>query len=57
VIQSRHLLISATMSAPLACVLLPAAGVGSRMGFNTPKQFCEVFDRPLISYTIHSFER
>jgi len=45
------------MSKPRCCVLLPAAGVGSRMGSNVPKQFCEVFDRPLISYTIQSFEQ
>ena len=41
----------------MCCAVLPAAGVGSRMGCDIPKQFCEVLDRPLISYTIESFER
>ncbi|KAI4874527.1 hypothetical protein NFI96_016619 [Prochilodus magdalenae] len=38
-------------------VVLPAAGSGERMGLSTPKQFCNLFNRPLISYTIETFER
>ncbi|XP_023658438.2 D-ribitol-5-phosphate cytidylyltransferase isoform X1 [Paramormyrops kingsleyae] len=38
-------------------VVLPAGGSGERMGLATPKQFCTVFNRPLISYTIQAFER
>uniref|UniRef100_A0A8C4SKF4 D-ribitol-5-phosphate cytidylyltransferase n=1 Tax=Erpetoichthys calabaricus TaxID=27687 RepID=A0A8C4SKF4_ERPCA len=38
-------------------VVLPAGGCGERMGLSTPKQFCKLLDRPLISYTIHAFER
>ncbi|XP_072547751.1 D-ribitol-5-phosphate cytidylyltransferase [Salminus brasiliensis] len=38
-------------------VVLPAAGSGERMGLATPKQFCTFLNRPLISYTIETFER
>ncbi|XP_063054424.1 D-ribitol-5-phosphate cytidylyltransferase [Engraulis encrasicolus] len=38
-------------------VVLPAAGSGERTGLRTPKQFCSILGRPLISYTIHAFER
>lgn len=38
-------------------VVLPAAGCGERMGLTTPKQFCTFLNRPLISYTIESFEK
>ncbi|KAL7832078.1 hypothetical protein AOLI_G00296260 [Acnodon oligacanthus] len=38
-------------------VVLPAAGSGERMGLSTPKQFCTFLSRPLISYTIETFER
>ncbi len=34
-----------------------AGGEGSRMGATVPKQFIEVFDRPILSYTIELFER
>lgn len=38
-------------------VVLPAGGTGERTGLQTPKQFCPFLGRPLISYTIESFER
>ncbi|XP_029360348.1 D-ribitol-5-phosphate cytidylyltransferase isoform X2 [Echeneis naucrates] len=38
-------------------VVLPAGGTGERTGLQTPKQFCPVFGRPLISYTVQAFER
>ncbi|XP_030013481.1 D-ribitol-5-phosphate cytidylyltransferase isoform X2 [Sphaeramia orbicularis] len=38
-------------------VVLPAGGTGERTGLRTPKQFCTFLGRPLISYTIHAFER
>ncbi|XP_062872904.1 D-ribitol-5-phosphate cytidylyltransferase [Trichomycterus rosablanca] len=38
-------------------VILPAAGCGERTGLPTPKQFCTFLNRPLISYTIQTFER
>lgn len=37
--------------------LLTASGVGSRMHCDIPKQFICVNDRPIILYTIESFER
>jgi len=42
---------------PVVCAVLPAAGVGERMSLACPKQFCNVLGRPLISYTIESFEK
>lgn len=38
-------------------VVLPAGGTGERTGLQTPKQFCPILGRPLISYTIQAFER
>ncbi|XP_059370049.1 D-ribitol-5-phosphate cytidylyltransferase isoform X2 [Carassius carassius] len=38
-------------------VVLPAGGSGERMGLATPKQFCTILNRPLISFTIQAFER
>ncbi|XP_043928616.1 D-ribitol-5-phosphate cytidylyltransferase isoform X2 [Protopterus annectens] len=37
--------------------VLPAAGCGERMGVPTPKQFCDILTRPLISYTMQAFEK
>lgn len=37
--------------------VLVAGGVGSRMGAEIPKQFVEVFGRPVIGYTLESFQR
>ncbi|XP_005076272.1 D-ribitol-5-phosphate cytidylyltransferase isoform X1 [Mesocricetus auratus] len=37
--------------------VLPAGGCGERMGVRTPKQFCRVLGRPLISYTLQALER
>ncbi|XP_060681415.1 D-ribitol-5-phosphate cytidylyltransferase isoform X2 [Hemiscyllium ocellatum] len=37
--------------------VLPAGGSGERMGTATPKQFCQVLQRPLISITLETFER
>ncbi|XP_047418238.1 D-ribitol-5-phosphate cytidylyltransferase isoform X2 [Sciurus carolinensis] len=37
--------------------VLPAGGCGERMGVPTPKQFCPVLERPLISYTLQALER
>ena len=39
------------------CVVLPAGGCGVRMKIDTPKQYCQVLNRPLILHTIHSFHR
>ncbi|XP_029444870.1 D-ribitol-5-phosphate cytidylyltransferase [Rhinatrema bivittatum] len=37
--------------------VLPAGGCGERLGGCTPKQFCAILERPLISYTVQAFER
>ncbi|XP_051872299.1 D-ribitol-5-phosphate cytidylyltransferase [Pristis pectinata] len=37
--------------------VLPAGGSGERMGSATPKQFCQLLQRPLISLTLEAFER
>ncbi|XP_061442560.1 D-ribitol-5-phosphate cytidylyltransferase isoform X3 [Rhineura floridana] len=44
---------------PLVSVaaVLPAGGSGERMGGCTPKQFCVLLGRPLISYTVWAIER
>lgn len=34
-----------------------AGGVGSRMGQDLPKQFINVFDKPVLIYTLESFQR
>uniref|UniRef100_A0A8D0EKG0 D-ribitol-5-phosphate cytidylyltransferase n=1 Tax=Strix occidentalis caurina TaxID=311401 RepID=A0A8D0EKG0_STROC len=41
---------------PVAAVL-PAGGSGERLGGATPKQFCAVQGRPLVSYTVRAMER
>ncbi|KAK2542515.1 D-ribitol-5-phosphate cytidylyltransferase isoform X1 [Columba livia] len=38
-------------------VVLPAGGSGERLGGATPKQFCAVQGRPLVSYTVQTMER
>ncbi|XP_059876406.1 D-ribitol-5-phosphate cytidylyltransferase isoform X1 [Delphinus delphis] len=44
-------------SAPAVAAVLPAGGSGERMGVPTPKQFCPILERPLISYTLQALER
>lgn len=34
-----------------------AGGVGNRMGQDIPKQFINIFDRPVIMYTLESFQK
>ncbi|XP_032160703.1 D-ribitol-5-phosphate cytidylyltransferase isoform X1 [Mustela erminea] len=43
--------------APSVAAVLPAGGSGERMGVPTPKQFCPILERPLISYTLQALER
>ena len=38
-------------------VLLPAAGVGARMGADGPKQYLEIDGRPMLWHAIQAFER
>lgn len=37
--------------------IIIAGGVGNRMGQDIPKQFLNVFDKPILIYTLESFER
>jgi 2-C-methyl-D-erythritol 4-phosphate cytidylyltransferase len=37
--------------------LLPAAGVGARMGVDLPKQYLDITGRPMIWHAIQAFER
>ena len=41
----------------MVAALLTAAGIGSRMGQDIPKQFIHVNNKPLIVYTLEAFER
>ena len=37
--------------------ILIAGGSGKRMGQDIPKQFINVYDKPILLYTLESFER
>lgn len=37
--------------------IIIAGGVGSRMGKDIPKQFIEVHNKPILAYTLESFQR
>ncbi|NXN22085.1 ISPD cytidylyltransferase, partial [Nycticryphes semicollaris] len=50
---SRH----AGPAVPPVAAVLPAGGSGERLGGATPKQFCAVQGRPLVSYTVRAMER
>ena len=36
--------------------LIIAGGVGARMGQDIPKQFLNVYDKPIIMYTLECFQ-
>lgn len=38
-------------------VLIIAGGVGARMGQDIPKQFINVYDKPVIAYTLEAFQK
>ncbi|XP_041372273.1 D-ribitol-5-phosphate cytidylyltransferase-like [Gigantopelta aegis] len=38
-------------------VILPASGTGERMGLSPPKQFSEMFGKPIFFYSIYCFHR
>ncbi|NXM71052.1 ISPD cytidylyltransferase, partial [Serilophus lunatus] len=44
-------------SAVSVSAVLPAGGSGERLGGATPKQFCAVQGRPLVSYAVRAMER
>ena len=37
--------------------ILTAAGVGSRTGQDIPKQFLNIYDKPVIVYTMEVFQK
>ena len=37
--------------------LIIAGGVGNRMGQDIPKQFINVYDKPVIIYTLEAFQK
>ena len=37
--------------------IIIAGGSGSRMGQNIPKQFINVYDKPVLIYTLEGFQR
>ncbi|XP_064023000.1 D-ribitol-5-phosphate cytidylyltransferase isoform X2 [Pogoniulus pusillus] len=47
----------ASPAGTLVAAVLPAGGSGERLGGATPKQFCAVQGRPLVSYTVRAMER
>ncbi|CAD7694148.1 unnamed protein product [Nyctereutes procyonoides] len=47
---------AAAAAVAAVAAVLPAGGSGERMGVPTPKQFCPVLERPLISYTLQALE-
>ena len=36
--------------------IIIAGGVGSRMGQDIPKQFINVYNKPILIYTLETFE-
>lgn len=41
----------------MTIAILTAAGTGTRMGQEVPKQFLNVYDKPIIVYTMERFQR
>ena len=39
------------------CAVIVAGGSGSRMNSDIPKQFINVYDKPVIIYTLESFQK
>lgn len=37
--------------------IIIAGGLGARMGQDLPKQFINVYDKPVLIYTLESFQR
>lgn len=41
----------------MATAIIMAGGAGARMGQDIPKQFINVYDKPVLLYTLESFQR
>ena len=50
-------LTKASASAPRFFALIPAAGVGSRMGSACPKQYLKLLGKPVLRYVLEAFGR
>lgn len=46
-----------TISTNVNIAIIIAGGSGNRMGQNIPKQFLNVYDKPILIYTLESFQR
>ncbi|MFZ6686386.1 2-C-methyl-D-erythritol 4-phosphate cytidylyltransferase [Undibacterium sp. SXout11W] len=46
---------NAQQGAPKYVALIPAAGVGSRMGKNTPKQYLTIAGQSILQHTVNAF--
>lgn len=42
---------------PRVAAIIPAAGIGKRMGAERPKQFLELGDKPILAFTLEAFEK
>lgn len=47
--------ISSPSLPPRYVALIPAAGVGARMGGGTPKQYLQINDQPILRHTVQAF--
>lgn len=41
----------------MTIAIIIAGGIGNRMGLSIPKQFVNVYDKPILMYTLESFEK
>lgn len=41
----------------MTTAIIIAGGVGNRMGLSIPKQFINVYDKPILMYTLEGFEK
>jgi 2-C-methyl-D-erythritol 4-phosphate cytidylyltransferase len=47
--------INSTSSCPRHFALIPAAGVGARMGTTTPKQYMQIAGKPMMAHVLETF--
>ena len=36
--------------------IILSGGIGARVGANIPKKFIEVYDKPILAYTLENFQ-
>ncbi|MFZ6874588.1 2-C-methyl-D-erythritol 4-phosphate cytidylyltransferase [Undibacterium sp. Di27W] len=54
-LQEHHFDTEKVVAAPHYVALIPAAGVGSRMGATTPKQYMSVGSKSVLQHTVDAF--